>query len=479
MAYEGYIDAVDNHQISGWIYDDARRDEALTVEILVGERVIGTVRADGFRADLVAAGKGNGRHAFRYALGGSTTGGAMLAARVQGKRWHIQPTHSALGHPPPLQDDPRRRYQHTLEFGYPQVRTGFSAAMPSKDEPIIVGRIIEAFHRALKDNPEGTHRKNDVWSEIQGAQHREVLDLIRRRDAAGLANYLRDAHAKGLTVGITQGAEMTNVLRERPEARRAIATEYVDNLVSLAEFLAILKVEAPGQRGSWAENLHADPQALIDAIGKRVGFPIETPNVMSSYFGIDVRDGILTGRDLCALYAALQVRNIAADLGIERPVVCEIGGGLGGVAYYAARMGMKIAIVDLPLVGVLQAYFLLRALPDHDIQLYGEQESPATTVRLLPTFAFHGTEPKYDILLNQDSFPEMNVEYSLGYLRTASQNVRHAFYSINQEACAPRPGEPPQAAVPDLMEQAGGFRRSSRYRHWLRPGYVEEVYRKI
>lgn len=477
MAYEGYVDVVNNREISGWVYDDGN-DDPLMVEILVGEKVHATVRADGFRPDLVAHGKGNGRHAFKYSLGGGATASVVLSARIQGKRWRIQPTASATGQPPPLHHDARRKLLHTLEYGYPQVATDFTAAAPSADEALIVGRLIEAFHRALKDDPDPRARKPDMWSEIQAAQHREVLELIRRRDAAGVAAYLRDAHAKGLTFGITQGSDMTTALRASPDARRSIATEYMDNLVSLAEFLGLLDVECPSQRGRWGENLHSDPKALADRVAAETGIPIELPAVIGSYFGIATRSGVITGRDLCALYAVLQLKKLAGDRGIAKPRVCEIGGGLGAAAYYASRLGMAYTVIDLPLVGVLQGYFLLRALPEVDIQLYGEQESAATAIRLLPAFSFGLPGREYDLLFNQDGFPAMNEAYGLAYLTHAAENVRHAFYSINQEGRAPQAGEVPQATVADLVVKAGGFERTQRHRHWLKAGYVEEVYRK-
>jgi hypothetical protein len=35
-----------------------------------------------------------------------------------------------------------------------------------------------------------------------------------------------------------------------------------------------------------------------------------------------------------------------------------------------------------------------------------------------------------------------------------------------------------QVSVPELMAETGGYLRSSRHRHWLRQGYVEELYRR-
>ena len=479
MAYEAHVDVINDRAIAGWVFDDSAPDDTMVVEILAGERVIASIRADAYRPDLASAGKGNGWHGFSVTLERPVDAATPLSARVAGKRWRIQPTTSALGRASTVHTDPRRRYLHTLEFGHPLVATGFTEAKSSRDEAQIVGRLIEAFHHALKDDPGSGGRKADIWSEIESGMHGPVIDLLKRRNVSGLADYLREAHARDLTWGITQGSQMTAALRVGEQHRRSIATEYADNLASFAEYLGILDLESSHQRGQWGENLHVETQVLADKVSAALGFPLETPPAIGSYFGLKTRGGIVTGRDLCALYAAMRLREVATDLGIGAPRVCEIGGGMGGVAYYAAKMGMPFTIVDLPLVSVLQGYFLLRALPNVEVKLYGEGEPTGTkpSIRLLPTYRFAAPGTQYDLLLNQDSFPEMNATYSVAYLQHAANNVRHAFLSINQEARAPQAGAARQTTVRELVHDAGArFRLASRYRHWLRPGYVEEVY---
>jgi hypothetical protein len=474
MAFEARIESVTDRAIAGYVYDDTAPNDAFDVEILWGERVIATVRADAYRADLQAAGKGSGNYGFAFTLERPADAAQPLEARVAGKRWRIQPLAAAY-------TDPRRRYLHTLEFGHPQVATGFTEAARAPDEAQIVERLIQAFHRARKDEPRSPWRKWDIWAEIESSRHGPMLRLLKRRDVEGLAGYLREAHANDVTWGITQGTQMTAALQSDERQRRSVATEYADNLASFAEYLGLLDLESPHQRGQWGENLHADPQAIVDQVGAQLGFPLETPAVIGAYFGLKTRGGIVTGRDLCALHAAMRLREIAMDLCIATPRVCEIGGGMGGVAYYAARMGMPFTIVDLATVGVLQGYFLLRALPDKQVRLFGEDEPAGSepAIRLLPPHRFGAPGAEYDLLLNQDSFPEMTSTYSVAYLQKAAANVRHAFLSINQEARAPQAGAARQAIVRELVEDAGGkFKLASRFRHWLRPGDVEEVYKR-
>ena len=251
----------------------------------------------------------------------------------------------------------------------------------------------------------------------------------------------------------------------------------LDNLVSLAEYLGVLDLESPEQGSRWAQNLHVDPLALIERIGGEIGISVDYPAVMNSTFGIKTAKGVLSRRDITGLYAALRIKAISSNLGIDLPSVCEIGGGLGGTAYYAHLLGaQQYTIIDLPLLGALQAYFLLRILPNTSIQLYGEAESSPVMVRLFPTFVFEHPDCRWDILFNQDSIPEMHKEYSLNYLRQAKKNTARAFFSINQEARAVQHGEAHQTVVRDLVREVGGYRQLYRFRHWLRAGYAEELF---
>jgi GT2 family glycosyltransferase/glycosyltransferase involved in cell wall biosynthesis len=51
-------------EISGWVWDPAHPNDPVVIEILDGDTVVLRMPADQFREDLIARGKGNGRHGF-------------------------------------------------------------------------------------------------------------------------------------------------------------------------------------------------------------------------------------------------------------------------------------------------------------------------------------------------------------------------------------------------------------------------------
>jgi hypothetical protein len=480
MAFEGYIDSSSPTEIHGWVYDTSSPDKPLRVEIMLDGEPVAVVDADRFRQDLVNSNKGNGKHVFGFSLPASHATGSLLTARVAKKEWALP-----FGKPPvdpamaiPVRFD--RQLAHSLDLGLPKALCGFTEVGPWPEEAAMVARIIQAYHRALEDDPHRHDAPGDLWTNVGAAHHREILDLLRLRDVQGTAQYLRNAPAKGITFGITQGEEVTRRIRTETAAYKLTATLYFDALASLAEYLGILDLDSPEQGTRWAQNLHSDPVELIERIGQAIGIRVVYPPVMNAAFGIKTGDGVLSGRDIAALYAALRLRSVAANMQIAAPRICEIGGGMGGTALYSNRLGCaSYTIIDLPVIGVLQAYFLLRSFPNTPIQLYGEPARSPAAIRLLPTYAFADPQSEYDILFNQDSMPEMHSGYSLGYLRQARKNVRRAFLSINQEARNAQHGTNSQTVVRDLVQQVGGYRLLYRFRHWLRAGYAEELYELV
>jgi hypothetical protein len=65
--FEGWIDDVNDWRVDGWALDHDHPELPVMLEVLIGERIIGTVLACDARADLAAAGIGNGNRAFFHA----------------------------------------------------------------------------------------------------------------------------------------------------------------------------------------------------------------------------------------------------------------------------------------------------------------------------------------------------------------------------------------------------------------------------
>jgi hypothetical protein len=66
--FEGSFDKLEVVSLGGWAWDKTQPNAAIKVEIYDGTTLLSTIIAGEYREDLKSAGKGNGKHAFNYAL---------------------------------------------------------------------------------------------------------------------------------------------------------------------------------------------------------------------------------------------------------------------------------------------------------------------------------------------------------------------------------------------------------------------------
>jgi hypothetical protein len=127
---------------------------------------------------------------------------------------------------------------------------------------------------------------------------------------------------------------------------------------------------------------------------------------------------------------------------------------------------------------MVQAFFLGSIWPD-SLVLPGEPlQGKTSAVQLLPHFRINNVDFQPNVLINQDSMPEMPESEVVRYMEWANGNVHGLFFSFNQETSAPWAGVP-QVSVPNIISCYPRFRRISRETSWDRRGYVEEVYETI
>lgn len=84
--FEGSLDKVEVGSVGGWAWDGSRSETPIQVEIYDGKTLLATITASEFREDLKKAGKGDGKHAFNYALADTLRDGQShtIAVRFAG-----------------------------------------------------------------------------------------------------------------------------------------------------------------------------------------------------------------------------------------------------------------------------------------------------------------------------------------------------------------------------------------------------------
>ncbi|WP_339756175.1 glycosyltransferase family A protein [uncultured Hoeflea sp.] len=91
LSIQHFVDVFDGTHVAGWAWLPSKPNERLTLEFLDGSQVIGKAIADGYRADLERAGKGDGCHAFDFRLPASVFDGRshQIHIRNQGGNRNI------------------------------------------------------------------------------------------------------------------------------------------------------------------------------------------------------------------------------------------------------------------------------------------------------------------------------------------------------------------------------------------------------
>lgn len=204
---------------------------------------------------------------------------------------------------------------------------------------------------------------------------------------------------------------------------------------------------------------------------------LQPPQFGARIPGLRVGNGVIFNlRMALAVPTATKVIQLIRQSSNLKGHVCEIGGGTGYIAYYANRFGgiRSYTLIDIT-AALLTQYQVLYSAFGERVQFLRASEKHAfakgsiTLVHafLFPEWSFKGCE----IVINQDSMPEMAGAIASSYLRRmhASSTVRF-FISHNQESI--QDGENDYRK----LTLAAGFRSVQRNRAWMRQGYVDELY---
>jgi hypothetical protein len=370
--------------------------------------------------------------------------------------------------------DPNRVREARL-FARPLATGALKLAVePAADGPArarIAKRLIRAYQLAVQDARSATMHAadSDLWTAIVAQHMPELVAILNSADAPALARFLQRFGAEytwfgGLTLGLD------GYFRARDAGE--LASLYADKLACLAEAVGAAPRECPEQ-GDYAVLPGRPVDELVAAIEQEIGITIEPPRGVVYTAGLSSSRGPLHYRHFNALYSAL----LAVGIGKR---ICEFGAGLGLTAVYAKRLGaLNYTIFDLPLVNVIAGNYLLCALGEDAVSLYREPESP-DTVRVLP-FWTCCEEPaqRFDVALNQDSFPEIDESLVRRYVDEITRTTTGHLISINQEAQAPISDARRHLWVARLLSRDRRFARIRRSPYWMREGYVEEIYRLV
>lgn len=337
---------------------------------------------------------------------------------------------------------------------------------PSSDsDQGLLARIIKSYRHAHENAPQ---EASGVWKIID-SHKLPVHDLIMDGDVNALGYLLREPARTMLFHGFDQptSKSINNM------ANRGWLLNYrsfcLGSLRRFAEAIGAITMAYPegyGVQGDVESNNPMHVDELIEAIEDKLGFQITFPNIFLEETGLDTACGVASYRAIQSLYQGWRIAEIASEV-IEPQdklsSAIEIGGGAGRTAYFAYQMGVcDYSIVDLPLTGVVQAYFLGKTLGAENICLEGElSKNKAIKIFTPPALV---KDRHFHVATSFDAIVEFSEEISNSYIDFILSHAK-AFLSGNRES---------KSFTVRKMLEARNI-SSTRTPYWLRQGYVEEV----
>lgn len=270
-----------------------------------------------------------------------------------------------------------------------------------------VERVAAMYRACKRDQPAASapYQPGGEWADYL-AERREVYDALLRNDLPAAESKLRGFWRNELGPIVKEYAKYEQLIdRVEPNTSRFMHNVCRNYLI-------------------WREIVGGSVRDLsVPLVGEPWGYFI---------------DGELIVPKATRFHAlASQVGELVR--GVERPTVAEIGAGYGGMAYYLLRdtPGVRYVDFDLPETLVLAAYYLLCALPERRVALYGEfsggMPSDAEVV-LLPNFALPSLPSQsVDVFVNTFSLSEVPWETLEEYVRQIERGTRGFFLHNNMD----------------------------------------------
>lgn len=265
-------------------------------------------------------------------------------------------------------DEGERRFDGDARYDLRNVTRGFVSCIDdAEDDSALLERICRAYIKTAEQQAltATVYQSTEWWREVRERILGPMMRALQAGDVTTLSkmyrNFFRDPCSTGL-VGVPYGMSQPYLNG---------AAKGFHHRLYLTDVLHRVDCWMAQTGGHFS---------LYDLAGPGIGNP----------FGVVIEGTrVTTG----AAYQHYCAQRIGDELGPERNVVAEIGGGFGGMAYYLLRDQANLTYLDfdVPESIALTSYYLLKAFPKLNVFLYGEraltgEELARADVVLMPLF---------------------------------------------------------------------------------------------
>src|SRR6185437_9561265 len=305
----------------------------------------------------------------------------------------------------------RKHFIADARYDLEAVTAGFVNRSDAEfDDAALLQRICLAYRKAKLDEATAptAYRPTRWWEMQRRGSLQPVVTALQHGNVEALSrmyrNFYRDACSAGLIIVQSLAKRYFNG-RMTDQQRRYI----------LADALYRLDYWKRVTNGSFA---------VADLTGPTAGNP----------FGVMVEATLVRAGSEYQHFCGIEVsKRVTGDY----PVVAEIGGGYGGMAYYLLRERPRLKYVgfDVAESVALTSYFLMRAFPQRKFLLYGEAEPceksvAHTDVILLTVFAMRDLPLKAAVTFSSHAISDLSTTAQAEYALRISAMTSHCLICI-------------------------------------------------
>jgi hypothetical protein len=307
----------------------------------------------------------------------------------------------------------RRKFKGDDRYDPNNVTAGFEPHFDdSSNDAELLERICTAYIKTVEQQASApdTYKATEWWEQIRRGNLARVRKALLGRDIGALQemyrNFYRDSCSAGL-LGVPFGMAKAYFGGAMKDVHRRF---YLSHVLYRIDY--------------WAAQTD-NRFVLSDLAGPRLGNP----------FGIQLGDTLVR---VGAEYAHYCAHRISLLLESRKGTVAEIGGGYGGMAYYLLRdqPGVTYLDFDVPESIALSSYYLMRAFPQLNFLLYGEQNLIGETVDqfdviLMPLFELDALPAdSVNVCFSSHAMSDLSSEAMDIYIGDISRATRDALLYI-------------------------------------------------
>ena len=271
----------------------------------------------------------------------------------------------------------------------------------------IINDVYEAYTAGCLQCPnlDEKYRTGENWRHFMEGSRPNFYSAIKSSDLDTLSNMLENFFRNELTGGTFGG-------KEGYDGFCASNME----LKPLRDYFNVWK--------------HSVPDASIQEL--------DNPHVGNPY-GISVDGVLINTNSFMNHYRSAVLKRLISE--VEAPMIAELGGGFGGLAYYLSKnnSGMTYINFDLPENLIVSSYYLKSIFPDKKIKLYdGSPEELSRSnlqeydLVLLPHFCLPQLSSlSVDLFVNTISLSEMDYLNIETYFKEIYRVTKKYFYHEN------------------------------------------------